>query len=223
MLAGGGEELDATEAAVFDTLYATSLMNETPQRSPRPFDAERDGLVIGEGAATLVLEELESALQRGAHIYAEIVGFGTNSDGNHVTQPTQSTMEVAMQMALDDAGVVAADIAYVSAHAAATAAGDVAESNATANVIGTHAGISSLKSYFGHSLGACGAIEAWLAICGLNAGWYPHTQNLQNVDPLCADLDYIKDRPRDISGDTIMSNNFAFGGMNTSLIFRKFS
>ena len=221
MIAGGGEELDATEAAVFDTLYSTSLMNKTPELSPRPFDKDRDGLVIGEGAATLILEEREHAIARGANIHAEIIGFGTNSDGNHVTQPTQVTMEVAMQMALDDAKISAEEIGYVSAHAAATAAGDKAESHATSQVLGSRVPISSMKSYFGHSLGACGAIEAWLAICGLNEGWFPPTQNLQSVDSACAELDYIMGGSRELSCTTIMSNNFAFGGINTSLVFQK--
>ena len=222
MLAGGAEELDATEAAVFDTLYATSLMNDEPEKSPRPFDKERDGLVIGEGAATLVLEELEHALQRGATIFTEVIGFGTNSDGNHVTQPTQATMEVAMMKALDDAAVSTSDIGYISAHAAATSAGDAAESHATVNIFGENTPISSLKSYFGHSLGACGAIEAWLGICGLNEGWFPPTRNLVEVGQDCATLDYIMGKSRKIQCDTIMSNNFAFGGINTSLIFRKY-
>ncbi len=223
MLAGGAEELDATAAAVFDILYATSLMNENPDRSPRPFDRDRDGLVIGEGAATMVLEEREYALDRGAHIYAEITGFGTNSDGNHVTQPTQAAMEVAMKLALQDARLNASDIGYISAHAAATAAGDKAESHGTAKIFGTEVPISSLKSYFGHTLGACGAIEAWLAVCGLDENWFPATKNLENVGKDCAQLDYIMGEPREIRCSAIMSNNFAFGGMNTSLIFEKHS
>lgn len=222
MLAGGAEELDPTEAAVFDTLYATSVLNHEPEKTPRPFDKDRDGLVIGEGAATLVLEDLEHALVRGATIFAEMIGFGTTSDGNHVTQPTQATMEMAIQHALDDAAISATDIGYVSAHAAATQVGDIAESHATASRLGTNVPISSLKSYFGHSLGACGAIEAWLGIGGLNAGWFPPTQNLVEVDPKCATLDYIIAEPREIQCDTIMSNNFAFGGINSSLIFRRY-
>ena len=222
MLAGGGEELDVSESAVFDILYATSLMNDQPEKSPRPFDKNRDGLVIGEGAATLVLEDLEHALERGAKVHAEVIGFGTTSDGNHVTQPTQATMEIAIQRALNDAAISASDIEYISAHAAATSKGDEAESHATANTLGNNIPISSLKSYFGHSLGACGAIEAWLGICGLNEGWFPHTHNLVDVDPACASLDYILTTPRDVRCDTIMSNNFAFGGINTSLIFRKY-
>lgn len=222
MLAGGAEELDATEAAVFDTLYATSRMNDEPEKTPRPFDKDRDGLVIGEGAATLVLEELDHALERGAVILAEVIGFGTNSDGNHMTQPKRETMEVSMKKALDDAAVPASGIGYISAHATATLAGDAAESLATANIVGTDIPVSSLKGYFGHTLGACGAIEAWLGICGLNDGWFPPTPNLAEVDPKCAELDYIIGVPREVDCDIIMSNNFAFGGINTSLIFRKY-
>ncbi len=222
MLAGGAEELDATEAAVFDTLYATSVMNDKPHQSPRPFDKDRDGLVIGEGAATLVLEELSHAVARGAPIVAEIAGFATNSDGKHVTQPTQATMEVVMRDALDAAGLSAADIGYVSAHAAATRAGDAAESHATACIIGATTPISSLKGYFGHTLGACGAIEAWLGVCGLNENWFPPNKNFVEAAPECAALDYIIDTPRQVQVEYIMSNNFAFGGINTSLIFRKY-
>ncbi|NKB61078.1 MAG: beta-ketoacyl-ACP synthase [Gammaproteobacteria bacterium] len=221
MIAGGAEELDATEAAVFDTLYATSVRNDAPSMSPRPFDADRDGLVIGEGAGTLVLEEYHHAVARGARIYAEIVGFGTNSDGNHVTQPTQQTMEVAMNMALADATISPDSIDYVSAHAAATYASDEAESLATANVLGNNVSISSLKGYFGHSLGACGAIEAWLGIKGLQEGWFPANNNLDNIDPKCGWLDYIVAKPKHIDCQYFMSNNFAFGGMNTSLIFKR--
>ena len=221
MIAGGAEELDATEAAVFDTLYATSIKNDAPSTSPRPFDIDRDGLVIGEGAATLVLEEYNHAVDRGAHIYAEVVGFGTNSDGNHVTQPTQATMEVAMNMALQDADLSPSEIGYVSAHAAATYAGDEAESLATVNVLGNDVPISSLKGYFGHSLGACGAIEAWIAVKGLDENWFPANHNLNKVDPKCGQLDYVMNAPREIQCQYLMSNNFAFGGMNTSLIFRR--
>ena len=131
MVAGGAEELSATEAAVFDTLYATSTLNETPERTPKPFDVARDGLVVGEGAATLILEEYEHATARGARIHAEIVGFGTNSDGAHITQPNQETMTVAMLLALADQAVQPEQIGYVSAHGTATDRGDIAESHAT--------------------------------------------------------------------------------------------
>ncbi|PKH34425.1 beta-ketoacyl-ACP synthase [Shewanella sp. ALD9] len=221
MLAGGGEELCPTEAVVFDTLYATSTQNETPELTPRPFDQSRDGLVIGEGACTLILEELEHAQARGANIYAELVGFGTNSDGQHVTQPNANTMEVAIRLALKDAQLSAQDIGYISAHGTATDRGDIAETAATHAVFGTETPISSLKSYTGHTLGACGSLEAWTSINMMNEGWFAPTLNLNDVDPECAALDYIKDDIRHIDTDYIMSNNFAFGGINTSLIFKR--
>ena len=221
MVAGGSEGLCATEAAVFDTLFATSVMNETPEKSPRPFDKDRDGLVIGEGSATLILEELEHALNRGARIYAEVVGFGTNADGQHVTQPSAATMETAIRLALNDAQVNTSDIGYISAHGTATDRGDVAESHATAAVFGNTTAISALKSYTGHTLGACGALEAWTAIEMMNDGWFCPTANLDSVDPECAELDYIMGQGRSIQTEYVMSNNFAFGGINTSLIFKR--
>lgn len=220
MLAGGAEELCPTEAAVFDTMFATSTRNDTPQLSPRPFDKDRDGLVIGEGAGCLVLEELEHARARGATIYAEIVGYGANSDGAHVTRPEAETMGIAMQLALDDAGLDAAAIGFVNAHGTATEQGDVAESQATARVLGRKP-ISSLKSYFGHTLGACGAVEAWLGIEMLNRDWYAPTLNLENIDERCGDLDYLRHEPCRMQHEYMISNNFAFGGINTSLIFRR--
>ncbi|GGM89953.1 beta-ketoacyl-ACP synthase [Shewanella xiamenensis] len=221
MLAGGGEELCPTEAVVFDTLFATSTKNATPELTPRPFDANRDGLVIGEGACTLVLEELEHAMARGAKIYAEIVGFGTNSDGQHVTQPNSDTMEIAIRLALKDAALTPDAIGYVNAHGTATDRGDVAETHATHAVFGADMPISSLKSYTGHTLGACGALEAWVSIEMMNAGWFAPTLNLDNIDPECAALDYIRGEPRALDTDYVMSNNFAFGGINTSLIFKR--
>jgi 3-oxoacyl-[acyl-carrier-protein] synthase II len=221
MLAGGAEELDATEAAVFDTLFATSTRNDAPHTSPRPFDAQRDGLVIGEGAGALVLEEREHALARGATIHAELVGFGTNSDGVHVTQPNATTMKTAMELALADAGLQAADIGYVNAHGTGTAQGDIAESLATQQVFGNGVPISSLKSYMGHTLGACGALEAWISIEMMRAGWFAPTINLDQVDPACAPLDFIAGQGRELQCEYVMSNNFAFGGINTSLIFKR--
>jgi 3-oxoacyl-[acyl-carrier-protein] synthase II len=222
MLAGGAEELDATEAAVFDTLFATSVKyNDTPALTPRPFDAKRDGLVLGEGACTLVLEELEHARARGAKVYAEIVGFGTNSDGSHITNPTAETMATVMRLALEDAKLQPDDIPYVNAHGTATDAGDVAETQATRSVFRERVAISSLKSYMGHTLGACGAIEAWMTIEMMRAGWFAPTINLENVDPQCAPLDYITREGRTLQAEFAMSNNFAFGGINTSLIFRR--
>lgn len=222
MVAGGAEELCVTEAAVFDTLYATSCKNDTPKQTPRPFDKDRDGLVIGEGACTFILEELEHAKARGANIIAEIVGFGCNSDGQHVTQPTSETMQVAIEQAITEAGIDKSKIGYVNAHGTSTDRGDIAESHATFNALG-EVPISSLKSYLGHTLGACGAIEAWASIHMMYDNWFSGTANLDNVDPDCAPLDYLDVNGRAISTDYIMSNNFAFGGINTSLIFKRWS
>ncbi|CAK4074583.1 3-oxoacyl-ACP synthase [Vibrio variabilis] len=220
MVAGGGEELCPTESAVFDTLFATSLKNESPKSTPRPYDAGRDGLVIGEGAGTLVLEEYEHAVARGAKIYAEIVGFASNCDAAHVTQPQMETMQICMEMALQDAGIEPEKIDYVSAHGTATDRGDIAESNATANALGK-VPISSLKSYFGHTLGACGAIEAWLSLEMMHTGWFSPTLNLETLDEQCGHLDYITGAGRELEVEYLMSNNFAFGGINTSIIFKK--
>jgi 3-oxoacyl-[acyl-carrier-protein] synthase II len=223
MVAGGAEEMSAPASAVFDTLFATSTRNDTPALTPRPFDSERDGLVVGEGAATLVLEELEHAQARGATIYAEIVGFGCNADGTHITQPEMETMAVAMQQALDDAALPASSIGYVSAHGTATDRGDVAESHATEKVLGRQVPISSMKSYLGHTLGACGAIEAWWGIEMLRRQWFAPSINLVQPDPACAMLDYVTGAGRVLDIEYFMSNNFAFGGINTSLIFKKFT
>ncbi len=221
MIAGGAEELCPTEVAIFDTLYATSTNNEHPQSTPRPYDKDRDGLVIGEGACSFILEELEHAKARGANIHAEVLGFATNSDGSHATQPTQPTMQHAMQMALDDAQLNTNEIGYISAHATATETGDIAESHATYNIFGSNTPISSLKSYTGHTLGACGALESWVAIQMMNTGEFHPTLNLENIDPRCADLDYIVNEMRSIDCNIVMNNNFAFGGINTSLIYKK--
>jgi 3-oxoacyl-[acyl-carrier-protein] synthase II len=220
MLCGGAEELSGPGVAVFDTLFATSSRNDEAPLTPRPFDRARDGLVVGEGATSLVLEEYQHALDRGAHIYAEVVGFGCNSDGMHITQPTAATMAVAMRLALADAAIEPAAIGYVSAHGTATDRGDVAESHATAEVMGTRIPISSMKSYVGHTLGACGALESWWTIAMMRQRWFAPTINLEQVDPECAPLDFITGEGRAIDTRYVMNNNFAFGGINTSLIFK---
>jgi len=221
MIAGGAEELCVTEVAIFDTLFATSVRNDAPETTPRPFDAERDGLVLGEGAGTLILEDWEHARARGATIYAEVAGFGANSDGSHITQPKAETMQIAMELALADADLSPSAIGYVNAHGTGTQQGDVAEAQATWNVFGAKVPVSSLKSYMGHTLGACGALEAWMSIEMMRTGWFAPTVNLTRVDPLCAELDYIVDAGRELQCEYIVSNNFAFGGINTSLIFRR--
>ena len=221
MVAGGAEQLSSTEAAVFDTLYATSVKNDAPTTTPAPFDRDRDGLVIGEGAGTFILEELEHAKARGAKIYAEVIGFGCTSDGSHVTRPKSETMGYAMELALKDANMDASPIGYVDAHGTATDQGDIAETQATQRVLG-YKPISSQKSYMGHTLGACGSLEAWMAISMMNDKWFAPTINLNNVDERCGDLDYITGNGKDIDTEFVMSNNFAFGGVNTSLIFKRY-
>ena len=221
MVAGGAEELCPSEAAVFDTLFATSQRNDAPETSPAPFDHQRDGLVIGEGAGTLILESLEHAQARGATIYAELVGFHTNCDAAHITQPQRETMQICIERALHSAGLTPQQIGYVSAHGTATDRGDIAESQATAAVFGADTPISSLKSYFGHTLGACGALEAWMSIEMMREGWFAPTLNLHQPAAECGELDYIIGEPRMLETDYIQSNNFAFGGINTSLIFKR--
>lgn len=221
MIAGGAEELDVTQAAVFDTLFATSTRNLEPHASPRPFDAQRDGLVLGEGACTLILEEYEHARARGAKIYAELVGFGTNMDGKHVTQPNASTMEVALRLALKQAQLEAGQIGYVNAHGTATEHGDLAESMATWSVFQREVPISSLKSYMGHTLGACGALEAMMSIKMMHEGWFSPTVNLTELDERLPGLGYLQRGYTDAKVEYVMSNNFAFGGVNTSLIFKR--
>jgi len=220
MIAGGAEELDGIDAAIFDVLYAASTRNDDPTTTPRPFDADRDGVVVAEGAASLILEERSAAKGRGAPICAEVLGYATCCDGRHMTNPDPAGLERVMRLALADARLAPSDIDYVNAHGTATAAGDVAESAATYAVFGDRVPVSTLKGHMGHTLGACGALEAWMAIRMLREGWAAPTLNLETVDPACAPLDYVRDQPRKLDAEIFMSNNFAFGGISTSLIFR---
>lgn len=220
MLAGGGEEFCPSEVYVFDSLYAASRRNGEPEKTPRPYDVNRDGLVIGEGAGIFVLEELEHAKRRDAKIYAELVGYGANSDGSHITQPQKDTMQKCMELALQDAGITPDKIGYVNGHGTATEKGDIAETLATEAVFG-FVPMSSQKSYLGHTLGACGALEAWFSIEMMNGGWFAPTLNLNDIDPRCGKADYILSGGREIQTDYVMSNNFAFGGVNTSLVFKR--
>jgi 3-oxoacyl-[acyl-carrier-protein] synthase II len=223
MLAGGGEELCPTEAIAFDVLYATSRRNDEPGATPRPYDRDRDGLVIGEGAGIMVIEELGHAQRRGARIHAEIVGFGSNADGAHVTKPEETTMRRVMELALEDASLAPGAIGYVDGHGTATEQGDIAESLATSKLFGPRMPLSSQKSYLGHTLGACGALEAWFSIEMMREGWFAPTLNLDNIDPRCGELDYIAGTGRELQTEYVMSNNFAFGGVNTSLIFKRWN
>jgi 3-oxoacyl-[acyl-carrier-protein] synthase II len=220
MVAGGAEEIDAIDAAVFDILVAASRRNDAPERTPRPFDRDRDGTVVGEGAGAFVLEELGHARRRGARIHAELLGWATNCDGRHMTNPDCAGMEAVMRLALEDAGVAAAEVGYVNAHGTATEVGDVAESHATRAVFGERVPVSTLKGHMGHTLGACGALEAWMTLRMALEGWVAPTLNLEHPDEKCAPLDHVVGVPRELSPEVVVSNNFAFGGVNTSLVFR---
>lgn len=222
MLAGGAEELHYATASIFDLFMATSSRyNQTPTRTPRPFDKERDGLVIGEGAATLVLESLEHAQKRGAEILFEIVGFGTNCDGMHITAPSEVGMAGAMRLALSDSKLSPAQIDYVNAHGTGTDVGDVAEAAATYSVFERAIPISTMKGHTGHTLGACGAMELIFSSIMLKHNFLVQNLNFEVPDPRCAALDYIAAN-RSGRVDTIMSNNFAFGGVNTSIVIQRF-
>jgi len=223
MLCGGAEEMHFTHAAVFDILYATSRhYNDRRGAGSRPFDADRDGLVVAEGACTFVLEEAERAQARGARIHGEVIGFGTSCDGQHVTQPSPEGMAAAMRNALADARLAPEDVDYVNAHATATDIGDVAESQATMQVFGDRVPISSTKGHTGHTLGACGALESAFCLAMMNEGFIAPTRNLDRPDPRCAPLRYVRsDAAQAPDLKITMNNNFAFGGINTSLLFRR--
>ncbi len=222
MLAGGAEELHVVHAGVFDLVFATSTgFNDRPDESPRPFDAERDGLVVSEGAGTLVLESFESAEERGVPILAELVGFSTNCDGAHITAPSSAGMAKVMKGALADAQLSADAIGYINAHATATVIGDIAESLAIAEVFGSKVPVSSTKGHTGHTLGACGAIEAMFCIQMMRDGFLAHSRNLGQVDERCGQLNYLKEVTEAPKLNYVLNNNFAFGGINTSFVLRK--
>lgn len=220
MIAGGAEELCPSQAAVFDTLFAASTKNNTPEATPRPYDKDRDGLVLGEGACTLILESYEHAKARGANILAEVSGYATNTDGTFLVKPNLETVTRVMREAMVDAEVTSEQIGYVSAHGTATQHGDIVESQATYQVVGSKP-VSSLKSFTGHTLGACGSFEVWATINMMKDNCFAPTLNLDNIDPECAPLDYIQHECREIKTDYFMSNNLAFGGINTSLIIKR--
>jgi 3-oxoacyl-[acyl-carrier-protein] synthase II len=217
MVCGGAEELHYIHVGVFDILFATSTRNDAPDQTPRPFDVGRDGLVVGEGAGTLVLEDYERARRRGATIHGEILGYGTSCDGTHMTAPSVDGMASAMELALKDAKLAPDAIDYVNAHATGTKRGDLCEAEATHRLLGSRIPISSTKGYTGHTLGACGAIETIFCLASLRDGFMPPTRNLDVVDPECAPLRHVM-QPDRASLQRVMNNNFAFGGINTSLI-----
>ena len=222
MIVGGAEEFCPSMAMVFDRLYATSAgANDTPAQACKPFDATRDGMVVGEGAGFLVLEELERARARGATPLAEVVGYATNADGAHISHPAKDTQAHVMREALRVAQIDAGALGFISGHGTATVAGDVVESQATQEAYGVNVPFHTLKGHFGHALGACGGIEAWLGVEMLRAGWIAPIANFREKDPRCADLDYVGGAGRTHDAEYFASNNFAFGGINTSLVFKR--
>lgn len=222
MIAGGGDEMKAFHNSVFDVLMATSEKNSTPKLTPRPFDKNRDGLVIGEGSCVLILEEYEHAKTRGAKIIGEVVGFAQNSDGRHVTQPTVKMMSKCMELAIEDANIDRNLIGYVSAHGTATVVGDIEEATAVYDVFKRDIAISSLKSYIGHTLAGCGAIETYVAVKMMNENWFHPNINMDNIDEKLPPLNYISADGLNLETDYVMCNNFAFGGINTALIIKRY-
>jgi 3-oxoacyl-[acyl-carrier-protein] synthase II len=228
MFAGGTEApISPVGIAGFDAMRALSRRNDEPARASRPFDAERDGLVMGEAAAVLVLEELESARERGAKIYGEMMGYGVSSDAAHMTEPdpTGENPARAMRMALADAGVDPSEVGYVNAHATSTPLGDASETKVIKRALGDeHAakvGVSSTKGATGHCFGAAGAVEAVFTVLAVERGVLPPTINYEQPDPEC-DLDYIPNEAREAAIEVGVSNSFGFGGHNACIVVRKF-
>jgi 3-oxoacyl-[acyl-carrier-protein] synthase II len=227
MICGGAESaITPMSVAGFASMRALSTRNDDPKHASRPFDLERDGFVIGEGAGILILEELEFARARGANILAELVGYGMSGDAFHVTMPdeTGSGAIRVMQRAINDAGISPEQIGYINAHGTSTPYNDKFETLAIKKVLGDHAykvPVSSTKSMTGHALGAAGGLEAVFSVMTLNENKLPPTINYEVSDPDC-DLDYIPNAPRDATVEYVLSNNFGFGGTNACLIFKRF-
>jgi 3-oxoacyl-[acyl-carrier-protein] synthase II len=218
MLCGGSEELHVTTAITFDIVGGTSrAFNASPTKTPRPFDAQRDGLAVAEGAGILVLEDREHALKRGAEIQGEILGFATTCDGEHMSSPARSGMAQTMRLALGAAGLPAADIGYVNAHATGTPMGDGIESQATLEVMGDQVPVSSTKGHTGHTLAGCGAIEAVFCLLMMQRGFLAPTLNLEEIAADCVGPNLLRET-LERRVNRVMTNNFAFGGVNTSLI-----
>lgn len=221
LLCGGAEELHPTVTGSFDILFATSTKyNDTPQKTPRPFDKDRDGLVCGEGSGLVVLEDYERAIKRNAKIYAEIAGYSTTANGLHVSQSNKESMVVCMRQALLDAGTKSGEIDYINAHATATLQGDQEEAEAIGEVFGSAVPVSSLKGYIGHTLGASGAIELAASLSMMEQGVIYPTLNLDTVSPECAGVHHVM-QPLKKQITTLLKNGFAFGGINAALVCRK--
>ncbi|MBE0583258.1 MAG: 3-oxoacyl-ACP synthase [Desulfofustis sp.] len=220
MICGGADEYDTTTVAVFDNLLACSVAyNDTPQRTPRPFDVARDGLVVGEGGGAVLLEEYESAKRRGAPILAEVIGFACNNNGGDLILPNLDGITATLRLSLENAGIGADQVDVVSAHATATKMGDVIEAQAIAAVYGNGPLVTGLKSYMGHTMGTCGVIELTLLLYMMEQGFVAPTLNLEEIDPRCSMIRHtrtVTEQPITIAA----VQNFAFGGVNTSLIVR---
>lgn len=226
MITGGTEAaLSPLGLAAFAAMKALSTRNDDPERASRPFDRDRDGFVLGEGAGVLIFEDLESAKRRGAEILAEVLGFGTTADAEHITQPAESGAGAAraMKLAIADAGLNPEDIDYINAHGTSTPLGDVAETVAIKKVFDSSSklAISSTKSAIGHLLGASGGVELIATIMAMQHAVAPPTINLDNPDPQC-DLDYVPNTARDLRIRRAMSNSFGFGGHNACLVVGRF-
>jgi 3-oxoacyl-[acyl-carrier-protein] synthase II len=223
MLCGGADEYDTTTVAVFDNLLACSTdFNATPHLTPRPFDRRRDGLVVGEGAGAVLLEDLDSAKKRGATILGEVIGFSCYNNGGDLILPNREGIVLAIVEGLRNAGIGPEDVDWISAHATATKMGDVTEAQAIAEVYGDRPRVSGLKSYMGHTMGSCGAIETFIALVQMAEGFIAPTLNLEDVDPRCAMLSHVTklvEAPIRVAS----IQNFAFGGVNTCLFIKKFS
>lgn len=225
MICGGAEAtIRPTGMAGFCAMRAMSTRNDEPEKASRPFDVDRDGFVMGEGAGILVLESLEHAEKRGARIYAEVIGYGLSGDAHHMTEPDPDGAARCMKMAIRDAGIAAEDIDYINAHGTSTPVGDKSETLAVKKALGDHAykvAISSTKSMTGHLLGAAGGVEAIICGLSLQKGMIAPTINLDNQDPEC-DLDYVPNVPRKAELNIAMSNSFGFGGHNATVILKKY-
>lgn len=226
MICGGAEAtIRPTGMAGFCALRAMSTRNEEPEKASRPFDTDRDGFVMGEGAGILVLEELEHARKRGAHIYAEVIGYGMSGDAHHMTDPDPEGAARCMSRAIRDAGIEPSEIDYINAHGTSTPVGDKSETTAIKKALGDHAykvAVSSTKSMTGHLLGAAGGVEAVITGLTLERSRIAPTINLDNQDPEC-DLDYVPNVPRDADVQIAMSNSFGFGGHNATIILKRFA
>jgi len=225
MVAGGSDAyIIPIGVAGFDKMRALSRRNNEPEKASRPFDKDRDGFVIGEGAGVVILEEMGSAIQRGAKIYAELIGYSSNIDSFHITEPDWENQARCLKLALSDAAISPSDVEYINAHGTSTVLSDVSETKAIKAALGEHSKkvpVSSNKSMFGHLLGAAGAVEAIFTVLTIRDGIMPPTINYDNPDPEC-DLDYVPNVARKGQVNVALSNSFGFGGVNATLVFRKF-